>query len=346
MADIQKQLEDFHDLIKLDDENATLRDKRDIILDKLKKKISEDAKSYTTFNQGSYAMSTGIKPISGEYDIDVGIKFKMSKDDAEPVASKDWVYQALNGHTKDVKVKTPCVTVTYQEDGEPAFHVDLAVYAAENTDGKNYIAKGKAGSLPENKKWEVSSPQELIDTIRNHFDNFNDRTQFRRVIRYLKRWRDINFTDGGYSKPTGIALTCAAYHWLQINKTLIDVTANKYKYSDLKCLVNFIDSLIGKFTSVWDKSEQKFMQRIVVSLPVDPYCDLFEKMTNKQMEKFKEKLETLLTALKAADSEVDPVEACKKIQAQFGDDFKVPQPVDTAQVRSVAVTTTSSSASY
>jgi hypothetical protein len=344
MAKVQKQLEDFHDLIKLDNENEILRNKRDIILNKLKKNISEEAKSYTTFNQGSYAMSTGIKPVSGEYDIDVGIKFKMSKDDVEPVPAKEWVYKALNGHTKDVKIKTPCVTVTYQEDGEPAFHVDLAVYASENTDGTQYIAKGKPGSLPENKKWESSSPQELIDTIKNYFDNLKDRAQFRRIVRYLKRWRDIKFTDGGYSKPTGIAITCAAYHWLQINKTLTDVTANKYEYNDLKCLVNFIDSLIGKFTSVWDEDEKKWMQRIKVDLPVDPYCDLFEKMTNKQMEKFKEKLEALLTVLKAADSEVDPVEACKKIQEQFGNDFKVPQPEDTAQARSVAVTTTSSSA--
>ena len=47
----------------------------------------------------------------------------------------------------------------------------------------------------------------------------------------------------------------------------------------------------------------------------------------------KEKLEILLIALKAADNEVDPVEACKKVKAEFGDDFPVPVSEDTAQAK-------------
>jgi len=81
-----------------------------------------------------------------------------------------------------------------------------------------------------------------------------------------------------------------------------------------------------------------------VKLPVDPYSDLCEKMTNKQMEKFKEKLETFQAVLEAAEDEVDPVEACKKLKGEFGDDFPVPPPEDTAKAKSVAITTTSSSA--
>lgn len=344
MANVQKQFLSFHDTIRLDDENETLRDKREKILGKLKKNISEDAKSYDTFNQGSYAMSTGVKPINGEYDIDVGIKFKMSKDDVEALTAKSWVFEALDGHTSSVVIKTPCVTVTYKEDGEPAYHVDLAIYAAENSDGKLYLAKGKAQSLPENKKWETSSPMELINVIRNRYSNLDDRTQFRRVIRFLKRWRDIKFTNGGYSKPTGIALTCAANGWLSPNKTLIDATANKYEYNDLKCLVDFVSNTINRFTQVWDQDENKYMYRLAIQLPVAPYCDLCEKMTNRQMENFKAKLETLLVALKAADNEVDPVEACKKLKVEFGDDFSVPPPEDTAKTQKAAITTTSSSA--
>ncbi|MEW5953165.1 MAG: nucleotidyltransferase [Bacillota bacterium] len=344
MANVHKHFLAFHDTIKLDDENKTLRDKRDIILGKLKKNMSQDAKGYDTFNQGSYAMSTGVIPVNGDYDIDVGIKFKMSKDDAEPLTAKDWVFKALDGHTKSVKIKNPCVTVAYQLDGEPAYHVDLAVYAAENADGKLYLAKGKPESKPENKKWEASSPQELLDKIREHFSNLDDRAQFRRVIRYLKRWKDIKFTDGGNSKPTGIALTCAAYHWLSPNKTLVDVIANKYEYNDLKCVIEFVSSIISKFYLVWDQDSGRYMYRIKVQLPVDPYSDLMEKMTNKHMEKFKEKLEKLLKVLKEAENEVDPVEACKKLKEEFGEDFPVPPPEETAKSRSVAITTTSSSA--
>lgn len=104
MLDLQKEFIEFHNNIKLDDENQKLRDKRDILLKKLENNISEDAASYTTFNQGSYAMGTGIYPEDEDYDIDVGIKFNINKDDySDPVEPKTWVKDALDGHTKKLK---------------------------------------------------------------------------------------------------------------------------------------------------------------------------------------------------------------------------------------------------
>ena len=81
MVNLQSEFEEFHENIKLKefDENSILREKRDILLDKLKKNISEEAASYTTFNQGSYAMGTGIKHEDGDYDIYVGIRFDIIK---------------------------------------------------------------------------------------------------------------------------------------------------------------------------------------------------------------------------------------------------------------------------
>ena len=135
MVNLQSEFIDFHNTIKLDIENATLREKRDILLKKLKDKISEDAASYTSFNQGSYAMGTGIKPDDGDYDIDVGLKFDINQDDySDPIEVKKWVKNALDGHTKKVVIRRSCVTVTYQGDGEDAYHVDFAVYAAKNPD--------------------------------------------------------------------------------------------------------------------------------------------------------------------------------------------------------------------
>ena len=69
MVNLQDAFLEFHDNIKLDDENETLREKRDILLKVLKDHISDEAASYSTFNQGSYAMGTGIKPDNGDYDI-------------------------------------------------------------------------------------------------------------------------------------------------------------------------------------------------------------------------------------------------------------------------------------
>ena len=134
MVNVQSEFLTFHDKIKLSEENQELRNKRDILLNKLRKNISDKAASFTTFNQGSYAMGTGIKPDDGDFDIDVGLKFDIDHDDySDPVQVKQWVKDALDGHTKSVKIRRSCVTVTYQKDKEPIYHVDFAVYAASPT---------------------------------------------------------------------------------------------------------------------------------------------------------------------------------------------------------------------
>ena len=113
MVNVQSEFLTFHDKIKLSEENQELRNKRDILLNKLRKNISDKAASFTTFNQGSYAMGTGIKPDDGDFDIDVGLKFDIDHDDySDPVQVKQWVKDALDGHTKSVKIRRSCVTVT------------------------------------------------------------------------------------------------------------------------------------------------------------------------------------------------------------------------------------------
>lgn len=90
MVNLQSEFIKFHDTIKLSDENDTLCQKREILLNKLRQNISEEAASYKHFNQGSYAMGTGIKPDDGDYDIDVGLKFQIKKEDYEdPVQVKN-----------------------------------------------------------------------------------------------------------------------------------------------------------------------------------------------------------------------------------------------------------------
>src|SRR6266849_3600286 len=109
MAKIQKQFEQFHEAIKLRhyDENAELREKRDRVLKRLKEGMEkrfaekgEEPPKFTTFNQGSYAMGTGTKPLDRDYDIDVGVCFEIAKADYDPVEVKEWVYDALKDHTQ------------------------------------------------------------------------------------------------------------------------------------------------------------------------------------------------------------------------------------------------------
>lgn len=322
MLNLQKEFLDFHDAIKLDDENKTLREKREILLKKLKDNITEEAATYTTFNQGSYAMGTGILPEDEEYDIDVGIKFDISKDDFEdPIEPKKWVRDALNGHTKSVKIRRSCVTVTYQNAGEALYHVDFAIYAAQNSDGKMYIAKGKEFSAKENKKWELSDPQGLINAIKDKY-NDKDAAQFRRVIRYLKKWKTHNFGSSGNAAPTGISLTVLAYNLFCVNKET-DWATGKETYNDFEALRNLVKSIKNTFSLAWNNEDAVFYHTISAYLPVEPYNELFEKMTEIQMEDFYQKLDSMLSKLDEVSSKSKRAEACSLLVEVFGSDFPV-----------------------
>ena len=343
MALCQKQFTDFHEKIKLKEENKVLSEKRDIIFQRIKKNLSqEEHKPFTIFNQGSYAMHTGIVPLDDNYDIDVGLYFDMSQDDAKPVEAKKWVYDAVENHTDDVKYKNPCVTVSY----EAGYHVDITVYAATNSNGKVYLAKGKPTSTSASKIWDESNPKDLIKEIRDHLSDIDDRRQFRRVVRYLKRWKDVNFT-GGNGKPTGIALTSCAYHWLSIQKE-VDLFSAKRTYKDLDALIYLVQQMISRFTDEWIEvdGEYKWMPRLKVNLPVEPRPELFEKITTSQMNQFKEKLEFLLEGLEAAKEKVDPVDAAEILQKHLGSDFPVPtRPTTGKKSVATAVVPSSESAS-
>ena len=350
MANVQSNFINFHETIKLNrfNENKTLRDKRDKILNRLKNNWSKvfadmdiDPPKYTTFNQGSYDLGTGNIPKDSDYDIDVGIVIEVSKDDyPDPIVVKEWVFEAVEGHTQNVKFRRPCITVFYQNDNEPIYHVDLAIYCKSNDE--IHLAKGKQHSKEENKEWEKADPHELSKLIKEHYDEPNDDKQFRRVIRYLKRWKDEKFSSDGNAAPIGIAITFAAYKWFKPNKTVVDSFANKTEYNDLEALDGFVQEMINNFRYVW--REDEFVERLEVILPVDPKCDLFDKMTNPQMTSFKEKLEKLKTALEKAIEEVEPKEACKLLNKEFGEDFLIPDDKDTAQKRSKAIVSSSASA--
>ncbi|MGN1304772.1 MAG: nucleotidyltransferase [Oscillospiraceae bacterium] len=324
MKNIQSEFIRFHNNIMLSDENAELREKRDILLDKLKKNISDEAASYTTFNQGSYALGTGIKPTDGDYDIDVGLRFEISKDDySDPTEIKKWVKNALDGHTKSVKIRRSCVTVTYQKNNEPIYHVDFACYSAENADDKLYIAKGKENSDEEHKYWEISDPQGLINTINDKYSDTNERAQFKRIIRYMKKWKNEHFSTSGSAAPTGIALTVLAYNLFSPEYTYDPVTEVN-KFSDFNALQNLVASIKNEFRYTYNIEDQKFYHTISVKLPVEPHNNLFEKMTEKQQEDMYDKLCTMEAKLKEAELKEKKAETCRIMAQIFGSDFPIP----------------------
>lgn len=356
MADIQKFLIEFDSNIRLKrfDENEMLREKRDVIIRKLTdrfdamRKEGKDIPTFTCFNQGSYQLGTGIQPAEGDYDIDVGIRFACASSKySDPVTLKALVADALDGHTSTpIEVRRSCVTVRYKQGGEPAYHVDLAVYTYDDPDGENrklLIAKGKRNSDDDQRYWEASDPVGLIDWVSARFTDEDDRAQFFRVIRALKRWKTERFSVTGNAAPSGIALTVAAGTWFipSVQRRLVAKTVTP---DDLDAMLAFVNRVIERFVPAANSADGSTLYRLRVELPVEPFKDLFEKMTEIQMTSLRERLIELRDALVGATETADPVVACEKLRAQFGKEFPVPPKEATAQPRGRAVSSAGVSA--
>jgi hypothetical protein len=297
-------------------------------------------------DQGSYEMRTGVKPLDGDYDIDQGVYFQVSREDyPDPVALKKRVYEALEGHTDRVEIRRPCVTVFYLRDGEVLYHVDLAIYsdASCNTDMRDYLARGKEHSTAEHRVWEVSNPKALEDALFGKYPTDDGSKQFRRIVRFMKRWKDVQFRSEGNAAPRGIALTVGVQSFLSLPVYQDPLTAATF--DDLAALRILVDAMLANFTyQVYDDDEEQWYQRIRVYLPVEPRNDLLARMSNKQMESFHVRLEELRDALIAAAGAVDPRAACIILQKEFGEDFPVPPEEDTAKKLPRAIVSSSSSA--
>lgn len=321
MADIQTQFNKYHEAIKLNDfyDNKPLRDKRDMLLKELKTYLSkhyrysdETTPTFNPLNQGSYNMGTGVRPLDGDYDIDVGLRFNVHIDDFEPVDLKQLVQDALSKGNRTVEIKRPCVRVQYVKKGENAYHVDFAVYAYDE-DGDTYLAKGYVGSSEENKYWELADPEQLKEEINSRFEDKDERHQFKRVIRYLKRWKDIWFPNTGHGAPTGIALTALAYdHFCPVF----------YEDTSTPCDIEAFLDLVEVILKQFKKRRGEYI--IAAHLPVEPYNDLFEKMSGRQMTNLKSRLEGLKGVLETALDEDDLYEACEVLSEELGYDFPMP----------------------
>lgn len=342
MTDYQKYFTEFHDNIRLEEENDILREKRDKILNRLKDQLPEllpEQTSWKHFNQGGYAMGLGVKPVNSDYDIDVGIEFDVFPEAyTDPTYVKNWVLQAVTGHTNDTRMKDPCVTVTYAA----GYHVDLAIYSKVSL-GAYYLGRGKLNSKPENKIWENADPKGLLEYVSKTFaSDAGDRAQFKRIIRYLKRWKERKFSTDGNAAPVGIGITIAACEWFTPVRTVSDTFSNTKKDDDLMALRGFVQALLNQFRE--QSHDGEYADRLVVYLPVDPGTDIFSKMTNTQMKEFREKLQSLNSALYQAIHEVDPVKGCRIIQNNLDDEFPVPSKESTGQTRNQSIFSSSSAA--
>ena len=306
MADLQTQFLGFHSAIRLGtyEENSFLRDKRDLIIEQLKSRLKEKKdEGYPqyerSFNQGSYALNTGIKPIrDGDYDIDVGVLLDCHKEDYKPVELKELVADCIKHNNRTVEVSRSCVTVTYIKEGKPDYHVDLPIYAkSSNTyDDIYYLAKGRKGLAEDKRVWQAADPEGINSIINGLYkgnDTYEDngseqRKQFRRCVRYLKRWRNHKYV-GIHS----IGLTMAAYHWLEPE---LEVE------NDEEVLLSLVKTILNNFD---------YSGRLSINLPITPGGDLLKSVNDDDMVTIKEHFETLRDNLQSAVDEPDAHEASR-----------------------------------
>ena len=156
------------------DVKSELKEKRDILLGILRN--DDDMPAFDEYNQGSYSMHLGVEPLDKEYDIDVGLRFHVNRDDYEPMDLKEKIRDLLKNHTEyGAKIKKPCVTVTYKKDGEAAYHVDLVTYVYEDKDDSDsqlYLARGKNRDSEET-CWEKSDPVGLVEYVNDKYKGAN-----------------------------------------------------------------------------------------------------------------------------------------------------------------------------
>ena len=236
------------------------------------------------------------------------------------------IRDALDGHTKyGADIKKPCVTVTYKKDDAPAYHVDVVPYMYEDPDDEDsqmYIAKGKESSEAEDIKWEKADPKALVDYVNGKIEDEDQRDQFRRVVRYLKRWKQRKFNPSGHAEPASIGITM--------------IVVEQFEYSkddDLQALISAVNRIREQFVFNGYADDGSAMYKISYSLPLtlrfEAGTNLFEKMTDIQMNDFKQKIDRLASDLKDVQDEPDEIEQCRKLRRIFGDEFDVP---DAAQV--------------
>ena len=159
------------------------------------------------------------------------------------------------------------MTADYASDN---VHIDFIIY--KRAEDQHYLAVGKKNSDEDNREWSVADPLGLIDWINDANDYDEDETkdvlaQFRRLVRYLKRWRDVQFSETVAAKVFSIGLTVMA------KQQLVPAFSPEGAREDLVALRATVEAILG--AGYFDE-EEAGSYRVCVDLPVEPYRDIFD----------------------------------------------------------------------
>ncbi len=278
---------EFGNSIELSSSKRTeLRSSRDAIRDTVRNSFVDSGRSVKFYMQGSIAMSTAVNPIGDDnYDLDDGAYLCDYEDtDASEwpsaVTVHSWVKDAVKDQTSgSPKDKNACVRIPYKH----GYHIDMPLYIMK--DGAAHLAHKSQG-------WIVSDAKEFKSW-------FGDKCkpnggQLRRIVRYLKRWKDCCDVE-----LKGIELTILAASNFNGARGRDD---DSLRYT----VEAIIESLDASFECV---------------KPVEPHEDLFEDFSQARKDDVMGALRKLLSNLRAAHETASEKTASTKLRESFGDSF-------------------------
>lgn len=307
MANNHEQFIDFNSNIKLDEsKKSELRKNRDQLRTKIRNYFANNKQNETKpkfSEQGSFKMDTTVNPIPYEeeddngnmkkqypYDLDDGVYFIDEEENKKSANTyHNWIFDAVKDHTNKGAIKKhTCVRVIYA-DGH---HIDLPIYFKEKEENNSktipQLAHKSHGFID-------SDPKEFYKWFNN---KAND--QLKRIVRYLKAWKDKQDNSYSTKMPSGLILTILA-----TNAYTNGVLEND---RDDICLRDVLKSIKN-------------------TLDVDYKCyrptvktdeDLLEKYSETH---FKDRLSKFLDSANEAVNHSSQKDACKKWQKHLGDRF-------------------------
>ncbi|ELV8750297.1 nucleotidyltransferase [Vibrio vulnificus] len=316
---IQAKFLKFHDQIKISREDSAYKDARekdDSILKDVKSALKDEGYPVIeNFLQGSMSTATGVKNPKDDFDIDRAVVIAFDDSPSDPVKVKKIVLKVLEDRGfKNAKIKKPCVTADYTSKN---LHIDIPIY--RKTNDAYELAVGKTNSCEENREWSSSDPKGLKDWINDSSDYYGSASkkleQYKRLVRYLKRWRDNKFSSAVAKKIFSIGLTVMAKE--QFTPSFDDTD----KANDLIALRDTVDAIIGGTYFSYQGNEE---YKVKASLPKSPWRDIFDGSSKNTGTQFYNKLKSLRDNLDKAIDETDLVKQCEILNKIFGDDFEVP----------------------
>lgn len=330
---LQNKFFKFHDAILLGIKdvaynNARLKD--DSILKDIKARFKEDGfPVIDDFIQGSMATDTGIRENGQDFDIDRAIVIEASLAPENPITPKKAVLEVLEARGfKNAKIKKPCVTADYKTED---LHIDIPIYRRYEN-GQYELAVGKTHSDEENRQWSPSAPRELIDWVAA-YDNSavyasKKHDQYRRIVRYLKRWRNFTFSENVRRKIYSIGIT------VMVKESLVASINDEGFPDDLSALRATIHHILndGGYFSLVEAEKYK----VKVDIPVSHTRDIFDNSSITTGTQFRNQLAALLKTLDKVADENSESKQCELLRKVFGEDFPEHASTSTASAVSTA----------